>query len=110
MGLVLDLPSDVCIDVLSAWLPLRDLVGLDTALCNYSQRANFLTSIESNLFVLKKEHHGDFASLTTIAWICKRKVGVSSLHLPRLFPLKMRDALMEYLTSRGGIIQHLNWA
>ena len=89
MALIMNVPDVINVEVLVVWCEAKNLINLDTALCNRKIRPHFLTLISSDLFVV--DDLGEWEKYYLYhSWIQKRKVKLAQLFLieyPKFLPI-----------------------
>jgi hypothetical protein len=97
-GALLDIDQGPLYDILTEWLHMKDVCGLDSALCNKKRRPEFLALVATKVLLFNREKidvldHFDRAyddqpsehshlSAPQLSWILKRGIHLASLHLP----------------------------
>jgi hypothetical protein len=76
---LLDIPLSLVVDVLTKWLPLKDLGHLDSAQCCRSSRRTYLEILRSGSFVLPSLSKAHLAQ--TMQWVVQRNVKVESVKI-----------------------------
>jgi hypothetical protein len=69
---IVELPDDVRITILSAWIGIQALAKLDSAVCATKARPQFLASIGSQSFVVNEMPSGIYAQ--HFGWLIKRRI------------------------------------
>jgi len=72
LDVLFSLPSELAVCILSEWVGLKELSGLDIAYCNHGKRDTLLTIFSLEGFVLREEV--PVSQTNYIAWINKRKI------------------------------------
>jgi hypothetical protein len=103
-----DLPFNITADLLSAWLPLKCLSELDSALCNRSSRDVYMEILQCDGFALNASSYlakeADF-----MQWIVDRRVKVirASVNCYGMQPAPS-DRVKEFFASVGATLQDLS--
>ena len=81
-----DLPTDICLNVISNWMLLEDLCHYDSSICNKEQRNIFLALIGSKPFSIIGTNSKSYSRLKFedyIEWIALKLIKVRTLYLFR---------------------------
>ncbi len=100
MNILLDLPSELCVEVLCRWLDLKTLVQLDSANCNHEIRSALLRLYASSHCVVASLVEFDGKEIAN--WFLSRKLQISSLAISKYSP-----ELVKYSRSHFSSIRHV---
>jgi len=97
---LIDLPSDVIVDILSKWLSMRNVSRIDSALCSRHARTSLLGILASNPFATRESV--DIRNIEFMKWLCLRKIRLVNIGLNENFP-----GLSEYLRLSAQTIRSI---
>ena len=101
LACMLDLPLGPLRDILRNWLYIEEMANLDDALCNKTQRGEFINMIGSSDFVFTcgNTQKSCAKQQDFINWLVLRKVSVQNLTFPpKYFPLMQSPGKHFYST------------
>ncbi len=98
---IIDLPSDVIVDILSKWLSMRNVCRIDSALCRRDARSALLDILASNPFATKESVN--IRKIESMKWLCLRKIRLVNIELNENFP-----GLSEYLRLSAQTIRSID--
>ena len=105
-GLLLSLPHGIITELLTEWIDFRDVVMLDSAFCQKSNRREWLQCLDSDSIVFNvdfsKIGNPQQASLLMMMWIISKRVRVSSYSL--ISPMAFFGDTLSNITT------FLNWS
>ncbi len=97
---MMDLPSELFIDIIGRWLNLESLVKLDAAVCSHKTRLTLLDAFSSSHCVFTSSVRLEDKS--AVQWFRSRKLQVSNLSISAYSP-----ELAKYLRLHFASIRHL---
>jgi len=102
--ILLNLPTDISVDIISNWIGAADAVKLDTAFCESTTRPKFeiLLSNCTLSWALFQRYHTNHLAV----WSVKRSVQVDSLHLNNASD---STVYMELLQKRGSRVRRIRF-
>jgi hypothetical protein len=103
MSLICNIPEDLVNTLLRFWVNAEDLGRLDSAMCNRSRRATFLSLVTSERFAIGDSDiwQWDGAFIDRFAqWLMQRSIAVAELTVTKSF-IENESARQTYLIRHG---------
>ena len=97
---LIELPPELLVEIICAWIDLKSLVKMDSAASNNKIRSALLQLLASSHCVFASA--ADISEKRAVEWLCSRKLQVSSLWLSAYVP-----ELVMYFRSHSHRIRHL---